>query len=188
MAIDWLLIIGSTCIIISTILMGLLGPRRDRELETLRRVAKQYELKVTFLIQDQYGFQNMETRGLSIRNIITVLESINKTLRSQQLEDVIEQRQKEMMFNKHASLVTLSQKLDYSTEEIKGWIELDYNGLEQQKLECMKRYKKNFGETLESLGALEQQIGSVEREKSKLLYITLAFQVVGLALVLYSKI
>ena len=188
MTINWLLIVGSMCIIVGTILTGLIGPRNEKELDELRRVLKQYETKVTYLIQDQYAYQNMETRGLGIRNIITVLESINKMLRSPQLSVVIEQRQKELMINKHASLLTISQKLDYSDEEIKGWIKLDYDGLERQKLECMMRYKKNFGETLESINAIDHNLRKVERDKEKLRYITLFFQVVGLALILYSKI
>ena len=188
MAINCLLIIGSVCIIISTILMGLLGPMHDRNLDNLRGLARQYKEKVTYLIQDHYAYQNMETRGLNIRNIITVLESINKILKSKQLFDVIESRQKEMMITKYQSLATLSQKLDYSNNEINSWSELNYDGLENQKLECMKKYKKSLGETLESLHVIEENIRNVIREKSNLLYITLFFQILGLTLILLSKI
>jgi len=179
---------GSFCIIVSTILLGWLGPVRERELGGLRDKAREIQKMIDLLIQDHNAFQNMETRGLMLRDNANILNAINRTLEHTDIEAIIKQIKENMIITKHGSLVTLSTKLGYTDEEMLSWEKLDFEGLEKQKLDSVMKWGEVLKVLVTSLDYVEQDLSSKVKEKSWLYFISLVFQVGGLALILYSKL
>jgi len=183
-----LLVVGSLSLIVSSILLGVQGPRLDRELERFRRVANEYKRLIDYLQKNQHNFQLWESRGMNLRDTILILDAVNIIAKNQSVHNTIKVREVEMIDTKYLSLTSLSANLGYTDEEIKSWKGLTYDELEKQKDECMSKYEVIVNQTFDSINTIEHHIRTTIKDKARLLYITLFFQIIGLALVLYSKI
>jgi len=184
---QFLVVLGGLSLIVSMILLGLLIPKLDRDITSLGKVLKAYERKREYLIQDERGYQVWDAKGVIVRDTITILEALNKAMKRPDIEEVIKGRQKNLEVIMLSMLLCISQKLDYSDKDFKSWKSYGYEELNSKKLECFKRWKKIFGETLVSINSIEELIRSTDFNRKNVMYSTIFFQVYGTFLTLLSK-
>lgn len=183
----FLIALGGSSLVFSMVLLGLLIPKLDREITSLSKTLKEYERKREYLLQDQRGYQVWDSKGIGVRDTITILEVLNRIIKSPNIERVIEERQKILETIMVHMLIVISQKLDYTENDFKIWRTYDYEELDSQKLKCFNRYTKIFGETLVSINSVEALIRVKEEDRKKEMYATTFFQVFGTFLTILSQ-